>query len=168
MGLADLAAGLEVTARQEDRGVATVDARDTPLAERLAPYAEDLPCSLDAAAALLDGYGGGTSVGGAASAAGVPPTTAAKTLHLLGVEGITPLSPLAREVVRDWLDGRLSRTDAVELAGCEEAEFALGVYVETHDPLPGARAVANGVALGGDAAVAKRDALADTLPTDLG
>ncbi|GGL28869.1 hypothetical protein GCM10009037_10720 [Halarchaeum grantii] len=138
MGLSEIAAGLTVTTRQEERGVATVDATDVPLAERLAPYADELPCPVEPAAALLDAYGTGTSVGVAASAAGLAPTMGAKVLHRLGVAGVTPLSPLAREVVRDWLDGELSRREAVTLSGASAAEFSLGAYCETHAPIAGA------------------------------
>lgn len=165
MGLSDIATGLTVTTRQDDRGVATVDATSAPLEERLAPYADELPCPLADAAALLDAYGAGTSVGAAAGAAGIAPTMAAKVLHRLGVAGVTPLSPLARDVVRDWLDGRLTRSDAVTLSGASEAEFALGAYCETHDPLDGASdVVAAAQEPDGSSALvaADRDALAET------
>lgn len=46
MGLADIAAGVEVTAEQRNRGVATVDRTDDSLAERLAPYGEHCPVTL--------------------------------------------------------------------------------------------------------------------------
>jgi len=138
MGLADIADGVAVTTRQRERGVATVDATDVPLAERLAPHADALPCDVDAAATLVEAYGAGTSVGEAAGAAGLAPTTGAKTLHRLGVEGVNPLSPLARDVVADWLDGRLARSEAVTLSGASAAEFALGAYCATHDPIEGA------------------------------
>ncbi|WP_435100672.1 hypothetical protein [Halarchaeum sp. P4] len=172
MGLSDIAAGLTVTTHQEDRGVATVDATDVPLAERLAPYADDLPCPVDAAAALLDAYGAGTSVGAAASAAGLAPTMGAKVLHRLGVAGVTPLSPLARDVVRDWLHGELTRGDAVTLSGASDAEFALGAYCETHDPIEGAAdvvAAAREPAESRALAARERDALAETFdaPADL-
>jgi hypothetical protein len=164
MGLAEIAAGLEVTTEQRDRGVATVDGTDEPLADRLAPVAADLPCDGEAAATIVERYAGGGSVGAAGRAAGVPPMTAAKTLHLLG-ESVWPLGDLARDVVRDWLAGELSRADALELARASEREFALAVYVETHDPLPEARAaVADALAVDQDG-----DPLADTRsePTDL-
>jgi hypothetical protein len=45
MGLSDIAAGVEVTTEQRDRGVATVDDTDVSLAERLADYETALPCS---------------------------------------------------------------------------------------------------------------------------
>ncbi|GGM58199.1 hypothetical protein J2752_001092 [Halarchaeum rubridurum] len=141
MGLSDIAAGLTVTTSQRERGVATVDATAAPLAERLAPYADDLPCRVAVAAALLDAYGAGTSVGAASAAAGVAPTTGAKVLHVLGVGGVNPLSPLAREIVGDWLAGELSRREAVTLSGASDAEFALGAYCATHPPVEGAAAV---------------------------
>jgi hypothetical protein len=134
MGLGDIASGLEVTTEQRDRGVATVDRTDDSLAERLAAHAGALPCAPETAATVVEQYASGKSVGGAARAAGTVPTTAAKTLHLLG-ESVHPLGPTGREVVQDWLAGKLSRTEAVDLARASEAEFALAVYVETHDPL---------------------------------
>jgi hypothetical protein len=138
MGLADIAAGLEVTTEQRDRGVAAVDRTDGSLADRLAPHADELPCGPEVTATVVELYAGGESVGAAARAAGLAPTTAAKTLHLLG-ESVHPLGPTGREVVRDWLAGHLSRAEAVELARATEAEFALAVYVETHEPLAEAR-----------------------------
>jgi hypothetical protein len=65
--------------------------------------------------------------------------TAAKTLHLLG-ESVSPVGPTGRDVIEDYLAGELSRTDARPLSRTSETEFALAVYVETHDPLPDARA----------------------------
>ncbi|WP_254824503.1 hypothetical protein [Haloglomus halophilum] len=156
MTLSDIAAGLEVTAEQEDRGVAAVDDTDAPLAERLREFADRLPCTPEAAATLATEYAAGASVGDAAREAGVAPVTCAKTLHRLG-EPIQPLGPTGREVVRDWLDARLPRTEAVELAGGDETEFALAVYVETHDPIPGARE-----AVSGALAVETGDPLAET------
>ncbi|WP_435196576.1 hypothetical protein [Natronomonas sp. EA1] len=135
MTLDDIAAGLEVTTRQRDRGVAAVDDTDAPLATRLADH--ELPCSPEAAAALVEAYADGRSVGDAARVGGVAPATAAKTLHLLG-ESVNPLSPTARAIVRDWLDADLSRADALALTGANEREFALAVFCETHDPIPGA------------------------------
>lgn len=169
MGLSEIAAGLEVTAEQRDRGVATVEATDASLEARLADFADDLPCSPAAAATLVEAYADGTSVGDAARAADLAPVTGAKTLHLLG-EPIRPLSPVGRDVVRDWLDARLPRTDALALTGAGETEFALAAYVESHDPIDGAREALEGaLAPGGNAAVAKRDALAETMSdaTDL-
>lgn len=135
MGLSDIAAGLEVTAEQRDRGVATVDRTDDTLAERLEPHESALPCSAATAATVVEQYASGTPVGAAARAAGTAPMTAAKTLHLLG-ESVSPVGPTGRDIVADWLAGDLSRTDAVELARTTETEFSLAVYVETHDPLP--------------------------------
>ncbi|WP_255151099.1 hypothetical protein [Halorarius halobius] len=155
MTLDDLAAGLEVTAEQEARGVAVADDTDAPLVDRLEPYAAPLPCTPAAAATLVEAYATGTSVGAAAREAGIAPVTGAKTLHLLG-EDVSPLGPTGREVVRDWLDARLSRADALELTRCDDAEFALAVFVETHDPLDGARE-----ALAGALAVDRADPLSD-------
>ncbi|QAU13329.1 hypothetical protein EKH57_11710 [Halorubrum sp. BOL3-1] len=135
MTLSEIAAGVEVTSRQRDRGVALADDTETPLVDRLSAHAESLPCTPEATATLVDAYTAGRSVGDAAREAGVTPMTAAKTLHRCGVAGVCPLSPTGREVVRDWLAGRTSRSEAVELAGGDETDFALATYVETHDPV---------------------------------
>jgi len=167
MELSEIAAGVEVVEEQRDRGVASVDRTGGSLAERLDGYAEALPCAASEAATLVEAYAGGASVGDAARAAGIPPTDGAKTLHLFG-ESVSPVGPMARDVVADWLDGRLRRVEAVELAGVSEREFALAVYVETHDPIEGAReAVEGALAPDGDAAVAKREALGETM-SDVG
>lgn len=134
MGLSDIAAGVEVTVEQRDRGVATVDGTDASLAARLAEYERELPCTSDEAATVVETYAGGRSVGSAARVAGIAPVTAAKTLHLLG-EQVAPLGPTGRAVVRDWLAADLSRTEALELAGASERELALAAFVETHDPV---------------------------------
>jgi hypothetical protein len=166
MGLADIAAGIEVTDEQRDRGVASVDRTDDSLADRLAPYADTLPCSADSAAAVVERYTAGGSVGAAAHAAEITPITAAKTLHLLG-ESMNPLGPTARDVLCDWLAGQLSRTEARQLTRVSETEFALATYVETHDPIAGACAAVE------DALTArhrpKEDPLAETRsdPADL-
>jgi hypothetical protein len=134
MGLSEIAAGIEVTAEQRERGVAATDETDTPISELLAPFDEQLPCSASSAAALFEAYLGGTSIGRAAAVAAVPETTAAKTLYLLG-EPIDPLTPTASRVLGDWLAGELSRTEAKRLAGLGESEFALAAYIATHDPI---------------------------------
>ncbi|WP_276299347.1 hypothetical protein [Halorussus lipolyticus] len=149
MTLSDIADGLEVTTEQRDRGVASVDATaeaesDGDLRETLAEFADDLPCDAASGAAILDGHTSGQSVGDTAHEAGVAPMTASKTLHLLGCEGISPLTPRAHKILRDWLSADLSRTEARELTGASETEFALATFVETHDPLPGGRAVVEG------------------------
>lgn len=144
MGLSEIADGIEVTDRQDERGVATVDATEASLSERLDPFAEELPCSAEAAATVLEQYSQGKSVGDAGRATGVAPITAAKTLHLLG-ESVSPLSPMGTEIVRDWIDGHLSRTEALELTQVGEEEFALAVYVETHEPIEEACAAIEGV-----------------------
>ena len=169
MGLSDIAAGIEVTAEQTERGVATVDRTAETPAERLAPYEEQLPCGADAAATLVEAYAGGKSVGASARAAGIPPTDGAKTLHLLG-ERVSPVGPMGREIATDWIEGHLPRTEAIEMAGISEREFALAVYVETHDPIPGAcEAVEGDIGPDRGSAVAKRDRLGDTIdgPGDL-
>jgi len=143
MGLADIAAGIEVTDHQRERGVAAVDDTEDSLAERLAPFADELPCSAADAATVVDAYAGGRAVDDCAHVADVPPVTAAKTLHLLG-EQVSPVGPKGREIVDDWLAGRLSRRDAMALAGVGERTFALAAYVESTDPLPGARDAVEG------------------------
>ena len=161
MSLDDIAAGVKVTAEQREHGVAVHDEVDAPLAERLAPFAEEFPCTPAAAATVVDAYAGGASVGEAARAANVASVTAAKTLHRLG-EDVSPLAPTGREVVRDWLNARLSRADAKELTDTDDDEFALAVYVETHDPIASAEE-----ALADALAVDRDDPLADAR-SDLG
>lgn len=136
MTLSEIAAGIEVTAEQERRGVATADGTAADLFDRLRPHAEQLPCTPEAAATVVETHAAGTSVGDSAREAGIAPVTAAKALHRCGISGVTPLSPMARRIVRDWLDGQLSRTEALGLTGTSEAEFALGTYIETHEPAP--------------------------------
>ncbi len=159
MTLSDIAAGLSVTSRQRERGVALADDTETALVDRLSEHADALPCTPAATATLVDAYTAGRSVGDAAREAGVSPTTGAKTLHRCGVAGVCPLSPAGRGVVRDWLDGRVPRSEAVALTGGDEADFALATYVETHDPLP---AVSDAV----DAQVAGSAPLGDGLGGD--
>lgn len=162
--LSDIAAGLKVTAEQRDRGVALLDDTGTGLAARLSEHREELPCDPEAAVAVLRAYAAGSSVGDAAREADLPPVTAAKALHLLGIEGVTPLSPRARAIVRDWLAADLSRADARTLTGASEAEFALAAYVETHDPLEGVReAVEAELSNRGNGAVEKREVLGETM-----
>lgn len=144
MGLSDIADGIEVTDRQDDRGVVTVDTTEASLAERLDPFAEELPCSAEAAATVLEQYSRGKSIGDAGRAAGIAPVTAAKALHLLG-ESVSPLSPMGADIVQDWIDGRISRTEALELTQIGEEEFGLAVYVETHEPIEEACAAIEGV-----------------------
>ena len=140
MGLSEIAAGIEVTNEQRDRGVATVDETAGSLPERLAPFAASLPCDPAAAAAVLEAYAEGADVGRAAAVAEVPPTTAAKALYLLG-EPVDPLTPTARRVVADWLDGEIARSEALTLANVGDREFALGAYVATHEPIAAAESV---------------------------
>jgi hypothetical protein len=144
MGLADIADGIEVTTEQNERGVATVDGTDATLEERLDRFESSLPCSATAAATVLERYTAGGSVGAAGRAADIAPVTAAKTLHLLG-ESVSPLGPTGREILTDWIAGRLSRSEAMELTRLGEAEFALATYVETHEPLKDACAAIEGV-----------------------
>ena len=160
MGLADIADGIEVTERQTQRGVATVDDTGATLEETLTPFEAELPCSVAAASTVLERYTAGGSVGDAGRAAGVAPMTAAKVLHLLG-ESVSPATPLQREMLRDWMAGELSRHEALSLTQLEEAEFALATYVETHDPLEAACAEIEGVLAA--RYLDERDPLADAL-----
>lgn len=137
MSLSEIAAGVEVTSQQRNRGVAVVDTT-VSLEERLAEVAAELPCTPTAVATVVEGYTSGKSIGKSAGDAGLAPITGAKALHLLG-EPVSPLGPAARDVVRRWLDARLSRSEALDLIGTSEQEFALAAYIETHDPLPGTR-----------------------------
>lgn len=164
MTLSDIAAGIEVTTKQHERGVPTVDGTETDLADRLTDYADALPCAPAAAATILDRYASGTSVGDVARAAGVAPMTAAKTLFLCGEAGISPLGPVGRDVVRDWLAGELARADAVSLSGATPTEFALAAYVEAHEPVPGlVEAAEAALAPTHSASTEKREALAETM-----
>ena len=164
MTLSDIAVGLEVTVDQRDRGVALVDDTDDGLIGRLSEHEAELPCDPQAGAAVLHSYAAGNSVGDAGRDAGLVPMTAAKVLHSLGVSGVNPLSPRAREVVRDWLSADLSRADARALTGASETEFALAAYIETHEPLEGIEeAVEAELSSGGDAAVRKREVLGETM-----
>jgi len=167
MGLEEIAAGVEVVDEQRDRGVATVDDASESLAEGLEPYAGALPCSAAAAATLVEAYTAGKSVGESARVAGIPPTDGAKVLHLFG-ESVSPVGPMGREIVTDWLAGELPRTEAVELAGVSDQAFALAAYVETHDPIEGAMEAVEGalVPASGDARP-RTDAFDDTL-SDVG
>jgi hypothetical protein len=139
MVLSDIAEGVEVTTEQREYGVASTDETGASLVERLAPFGEELPCSPVTAATLVEAYAEGASVGRAAAVAELPETTAAKTLYLLG-EPIDPLSPTATTVLEDWMAGRISRNEARELVGVGDDEFALAVYVATHDPIDGIEA----------------------------
>jgi hypothetical protein len=164
MALSDIAAGIEVTTAQRDRGVPTVDGTDTDLEDRLAAHAERLPCSPSAAATVLETYTRGERVGAAARRADVAPMTAAKTLHLCGESGLSPLGPTARRIVRDWLAGELSRADAVALTGADGTEFALAAYLESHDSVPAlVEAAEAALTPQRNATVTKRETLAETM-----
>lgn len=164
MALSDIADGLEVVAEQRERGVAAVDDTDRPLTERLGDHAPDLPCDGETAAAVVEAFTGAGDLEAAAEAGDVAPVTAARTLHLLGVDGVSPLPPDERGPVRAWLAGDRSRTTAKQAVGLDEEAFALAVFVETTDPLPGAQEAVDGaLAPGDDAAVEKRDALDETM-----
>lgn len=164
MTLSDIAEGVATTQSQEDRGVAVVDRASESLDAVLEAYASDLSCDVETAATLVSEYRRGASVGSAAIEAEVPPIRAAKILHQIGFEGLTPLSPLQRDICRDWLAGELTRTQAQELADAGDRAFALGAYIETHDPISGvAEAVEDALSPGEDAMVEKRDVLAETM-----
>ncbi|MES3518100.1 MAG: hypothetical protein PPP58_10590 [Natronomonas sp.] len=140
MGLSDIAAGLEVTHTQQDRGVAATDGTDRSLSERLEAFEERLPCSASTAARLVSAYSEGASVGRAAATAELPKTTATKTLYLLG-EPIDPLTPTATDVLDSYLDGELSRTEARTLVGVGRREFVLAEWIATHEPIDGIESV---------------------------
>lgn len=170
MGLPDIAAGIEVTAKQRDCGLATVDDTDADLVERLTAHADALPCTPEATATVVETHGAGASVGKSAQEAGISPMTAVKALHRCGVAGVTPLSPSARRVLRDWLCGEVSRADTLALTSASEAEFALAGYVETHDAVQElVEAVEGALFPSVNVTVAKRDALRKTMsdPTGL-
>lgn len=160
MGLAEIADGVHVTAEQRELGVATVDRTAVSLSERLEPYADRLPCEPIAAARIVERYAAGGSVGDAAAGADVPPVTAAKTLHLLG-ESVSPLGPTGRALVADWIAGELSRTEALALTRATPAEFALAAFIETHDPLAGARDAVDGAIDAGELTQPLQDSLGD-------
>jgi hypothetical protein len=165
MSLEEIAAAAgTTTTRQRNRGVAVVDGTSGSLADRLRPVAGELPCAPAAAAAVLRSYGTGTPIEECAQVANLAPVTASKVLHRLGVPGVSPLAPTARRIVRDWIRGEVSRADALALTDASSAEFALAAYIESHEPLPGAREITGEVTgLRGDAMVAKRDHLGETL-----
>lgn len=165
MALEDIAATVgTTTTRQHECGVAAVDETDRSLAERLGAFEDDLPCEPHAAATVLWTHRRGTPIAESARMANVAPVTAAKALHRLGVEGVCPLAPTARKIVRDWLHGELTRADAVALTGGNDAEFALASYVETHEPLDGVKTLTSECGgVSGDAMVAKRDQLEDAV-----
>lgn len=168
MELSEIAAGIEVTTEQRDHGVASVDRTAGTLAERLDEHGSQLPCDAERAATLLEAYTTGKSVGDAGRAAGLSPMTAAKTLHLCG-EQVCPLTPRQRTILDDWLDGRLSRSDAVQLTGVSKREFALATYVATHEPVADARAALEGALTDTDATADRQASLGDAVerPTDL-
>lgn len=164
MGLSDIAEGLEVVAEQRERGVAAVDDTDRDLVERLAALEGDLPCNADAAASVVEVFTAGGTLASAAEAGAVAPVTAARTLHLLGVDGVSPLAPDEREPVRTWLAGECSRIEARESVDLDERTFALAAFVEAREPLPGAQeAIRGALSPGAAATVEKRDALAETM-----
>jgi hypothetical protein len=156
MGLSELAAGVKTTETQRDRGVAAVDRTGDSLADRLVECESALPTDAAAAAAVVERYAAGGSVGQAAAVGDVPRVTAAKVLHLVG-ESVSPLGPTGRTVVRDWIDGDLSRTEALSLTRASPAAFALAAYVETHEPIPAAQAAVQ-AALDGGARTSAGDA----------
>lgn len=134
MGLAELAEGVTITDEQRDHGITAVDQTAASLSERLKTCKSDLPTDAITAAKIVERYAAGGSIDQAAAAGDVTRITAAKTLHLAG-ETVSPLGPTGREVVRDWIAGEISRTEALELSRAGESEFALAAYVETHEPL---------------------------------
>ena len=164
MGLSEIAEGVETTQPQQERGVAVVDRTDRSIEHAIEPFVEALPCGRQAAVTIVEQYRSGKRIGDAAREAGVAPMTASKTLHLLGFDGLSPLSPLGRDVLRDWLAADLPRADALALTDASESEFALAAYIETHDPLDGAEErIQDASTPDTDAMVDKRETLADTM-----
>ena len=162
--LSEIASGITITDEQRRRGVATVDDTGDDLAAGLASLDAELPCSASSAAAVVDVYTAGNGVEAAGRAADVSPTIAAKTLHRLGFDGMSPLSPDERAIVREWHRGERSRVEARSLVDATDAAFALGSYVAAHDPIPAAAEVVEGRLYDeADAAVRKRDRLAETM-----
>ena len=133
-----------MTATQEKREVAVADETDATLTERLRPSADAFPCPPVTAVAVLERHAAGSSAGGAGRATGVAPIIAGKTLHLIG-EPVSPVGLTGREVVRDWIDGWLSRTEAPDFAGVTETEFVLAAYVETCEPIEAAQRAVEGL-----------------------
>ncbi|MCF2238888.1 MULTISPECIES: hypothetical protein [Halobacterium] len=166
MGLAEIADGITTTTTQQrERGVASVDHTRAPLADRLGTYADRLPCTAAQAAAVAKQHASGAGEQAVSDTVGVPPTTVAKCLHLLGFDDVMPLSERQREPVAAWLKGQRTRVDAVAAADGTERECMLAAYIMTHDSLPGAAdVVVSALSPQQDAMVAKRDALAATLP----
>jgi hypothetical protein len=164
MGLSEIAAGLVTVERQHERGVAVVDRTDRSIAHAIEPFVDAVPCEQSAAVRLVTAYMAGQSVQQAAKAAGIAPITAVKTLHLLGFEGLNPLSPLGREILHDWLQAEISRADALALTDVSETEFAIAAYIETHSPFEGAaERIRDAGSPTGNALVEKREALGDTM-----
>lgn len=171
MGLEDIAAQTPPTTHhQRQRGVPAIDDTDSSIADRLEEYADELPCAPDQATTLLETHVTGTTIEASADAADVTTVTAVKTLHRLGVDGLSPLTPTAHDILRDWIAGDLPRSDAETLANASHTEFALAAYIETHDPIPGASEITERLQTpDGDAMVEKHDLLAETMTdaTDL-
>lgn len=163
MALSDIAAGVEVTTEQCDPGIAAVDDTDADLTELLSEFEAELPCDAASAAAVLEAHTAGHSVGASAHEAGIAPMTAAKTLHLLGLEGVSPLTPQAHDIIADWLAADLSRSEAKTLTGANETEFALATFIETHDSLDGVNHVVSRVLSPGEDIAARRRARSETM-----
>ncbi len=161
MSLGDIAEGLEVTSEQKDLGIATVDRTEVPLAARLKPHTGELPCTAETAASIVDAYASGAVIGEAARDADVAPMVAAKTLHRLG-ETVSVLESADRQPIRDWIAGDLSRAEARTRTRSTPAEFALAAYVETHEPIPAARAAVEGCLTRARETAHGADALADS------
>jgi len=168
--LSEIAAEIETVTEQERRSVTAVDATERSLTERFAAADAELPCAPEAAATIVETHTRGESVEVAASTAGVAPVTAAKVLHRTGAADVSPLSQEERTAVREWLAGERLRAEAVAVADCSQAAFALAAYVEQHDrDTELAAAVAAALAPSDNASVRKRDRLAETMsaPEDL-
>ena len=136
MTLSEIAAGIEVTSEQRDRGAAVVDDTDVPAVERFREHADALPCTPEAVATLVDAYTVGSSVGEAAGEAGVAPMVAAKALYRCGLTGVRPLAPSRRGGGGGAGGGAGRPPPGGARAGGGGAAFALATHAETHDPVP--------------------------------
>ena len=164
MELSELAEGLVVTDRQRKRDVSIVDRTDEMLTERLSKYSSVLPTEPAEAATMIELYVSGNDVETIADELGQVPMIVAKTLHITGMDGISPLAPEDREPLYRWLRGGISGAEAKRQLDVNEYEFALAAFVESHDPHESiATAVEGALAPRQNASVRKRDTLADTM-----
>jgi hypothetical protein len=135
MTLSDIAADLMIEESQQDRQITYVDETSNTLFDRLREHESALPTTAEAAQTIVETYQEGACVGETATAAGVAPITAAKLLHRCGIAGVSTLTPTGRQIITDWIHGKLSRTQARQLSGADDQTLALAVYIETHEPI---------------------------------